>query len=185
MGLRLFGTYSGVDGMLPSDVGIACFESRIRLITTRIHKPLSVSCLRECLPPRATMNILTVNLILAASALALDQAPLQLQESSSGNIPDIIRQNGTHGRPNIVFILVDDQDLQMDSLSYTPHTNHYIRDQGVFYKNHFVTTALCCPSRVSLWTGKQAHKTNVTEIYPPYGMLLGHTKDNPYAYTVV
>ncbi|KAK6814360.1 hypothetical protein RU639_009474 [Aspergillus parasiticus] len=115
------------------------------------------------------MKILTVNLILAASALALDQAPLRLQDGSSGNIPDMIRQNGTHGRPNIVFILVDDQDLQMDSLSYTPHTNHYIKDQGVFYKNHFVTTALCCPSRVSLWTGKQAHNTNVTEIYPPYG----------------
>ncbi|RAL04843.1 sulfatase family protein [Aspergillus ibericus CBS 121593] len=72
-------------------------------------------------------------------------------------------------RPNIIFILVDDQDLQMDSLNYTPRTMHHIADQGATYRNHFVTTALCCPSRVSLWTGKQAHNTNVTEIYPPYG----------------
>lgn len=118
------------------------------------------------------MKISTVNLILAASVVALDQAPLRLQDGSGGNIPEVVRPNDMHRRPNIVFILVDDQDLQMDSLSYTPHTNHYIRDQGVFYKNHFVTTALCCPSRVSLWTGKQAHNTNVTEIYPPYGMFL-------------
>ncbi|PWY66783.1 Arylsulphatase [Aspergillus heteromorphus CBS 117.55] len=72
-------------------------------------------------------------------------------------------------RPNIVFILVDDQDLQMDSLLYTPRINRHLAQQGTFYANHFVTTALCCPSRVSLWTGKQAHNTNVTEIYPPYG----------------
>ncbi|KAF7587871.1 hypothetical protein BBP40_006640 [Aspergillus hancockii] len=110
-------------------------------------------------------------LLLAATVLGLDQSPPLLLQDGTGtsSTPDI-RQDEKHAwRPNIVFILVDDQDLQMDSLSYTPHTNQYIRDQGIFYKNHFVTTALCCPSRVSLWTGKQAHNTNVTEIYPPYG----------------
>ncbi|KAE8154437.1 alkaline-phosphatase-like protein [Aspergillus avenaceus] len=104
--------------------------------------------------------------ILSSSVLAFDRPALVLQDGSA-TVGDIHRTQGP--RPNIVFILVDDQDLQLGSLSYTPHINRYIRDQGIFYKNHFVTTALCCPSRVSLWTGKQAHNTNVTEIYPPYG----------------
>lgn len=71
--------------------------------------------------------------------------------------------------PNIVFILTDDQDLRLDSLSYTPLTTKALGEKGTFYSNHFVTTALCCPSRVSLWTGKQAHNTNVTDVNPPYG----------------
>lgn len=65
----------------------------------------------------------------------------------------------------------DDQDLQLDSLSYMPLVDKHLRKEGTFLKNHFVTTALCCPSRVSLWTGKQAHNTNVTDVNPPYGML--------------
>lgn len=71
--------------------------------------------------------------------------------------------------PNILLVITDDQDLQLDSIDYTPHITRHIRDQGTFYRNHFVTTALCCPSRVSLWTGRQAHNTNVTDVHPPYG----------------
>lgn len=71
--------------------------------------------------------------------------------------------------PNILFVITDDQDLELDSVSYTPRIKKHIRDQGTFFRNHFVTTALCCPSRVSLWTGRQAHNTNVTDVHPPYG----------------
>jgi N-acetylglucosamine-6-sulfatase len=72
-------------------------------------------------------------------------------------------------RPNVVFILTDDQDLHMDSLDYMPLVQKHLIDQGTFYKRHFCTIALCCPSRVSLWTGKAAHNTNVTDVNPPYG----------------
>lgn len=71
--------------------------------------------------------------------------------------------------PNILFVITDDQDLQLDSISYTPLIQKHLRDKGTFFRNHFVTTALCCPSRVSLWTGRQAHNTNVTDVNPPYG----------------
>ncbi|KAJ5156332.1 hypothetical protein N7492_009135 [Penicillium capsulatum] len=71
--------------------------------------------------------------------------------------------------PNILFVITDDQDLGLDSVSYTPYIGKHIRDRGTFFRNHFVTTALCCPSRVSLWTGRQAHNTNVTDVKPPYG----------------
>lgn len=73
--------------------------------------------------------------------------------------------------PNIVFIITDDQDLELDSVHYMPLLQQHLKNKGTFFRNHFVTTALCCPSRVSLWTGKQAHNTNVTDVSPPYGEL--------------
>ncbi|KAK5168217.1 uncharacterized protein LTR77_006786 [Saxophila tyrrhenica] len=58
--------------------------------------------------------------------------------------------------PNVLFILTDDQDLRMDSLSYMPLLKHHIVDQGLSFNRHYCTVALCCPSRVSMWTGKAA-----------------------------
>lgn len=78
--------------------------------------------------------------------------------------------DGAAERPkNVVFILSDDQDLAMGSVSYMPLLNKYLAEEGTTFTNHFTTTAVCCPSRVSLWTGKQPHNTNVTDVNPPYG----------------
>ncbi|KAI1505732.1 alkaline-phosphatase-like protein [Biscogniauxia marginata] len=77
--------------------------------------------------------------------------------------------DGRTTRPNIIFILTDDQDLHMQSLEYMPFVQKHLIDQGTFFRKHFCTTALCCPSRVTLWTGKAAHNTNVTNVSPPYG----------------
>lgn len=85
------------------------------------------------------------------------------------NTPKVLGQSADKKRPNFIFILTDDQDLYLDSLDYTPLTLKHLKQKGTFFKNHFVTTALCCPSRVSLWTGRQAHNTNVTDVFPPYG----------------
>lgn len=41
--------------------------------------------------------------------------------------------------------------------------------KGASYVHHYCTVALCCPSRVNLWTGRAAHNTNVTDLAPPYG----------------
>ena len=73
-------------------------------------------------------------------------------------------------QPNIIFILSDDQDLHMDSLSYMPFLKKHLIDEGLSFERHYCTVALCCPSRVSLWTGKAAHNTNVTDVNPPYGV---------------
>lgn len=84
--------------------------------------------------------------------------------------------NGKHqqeGRPkNIVFILTDDQDAVLESVSYMPRLNQHLVQKGTSFVNHFTTTAICCPARVSLWTGKQPHNTNVTDVNPPYGTCL-------------
>jgi arylsulfatase A-like enzyme len=73
--------------------------------------------------------------------------------------------------PSIVFFLLDDLDYQLQSLDYLPFVQKHLVEKGTLYEKHFCTTALCCPSRVSLWTGKAAHNTNVTDVNPPYGRL--------------
>ncbi|KAK8054702.1 hypothetical protein PG994_009769 [Apiospora phragmitis] len=91
-----------------------------------------------------------------------DQAPLRQS-------PPIGPKEQSASRPNIVLILTDDQDLHMDSMDYMPYVKEHLISHGTFYKKHFCTTALCCPSRATLLTGKAAHNTNVTNVVPPYG----------------
>jgi arylsulfatase A-like enzyme len=78
-------------------------------------------------------------------------------------------QTDNSSKPNFVFIMSDDQDYEMDSLNYMPLLKKYIADEGTRFERHYATTAQCCPSRTSLWTGKATHNTNVTDVRPPYG----------------
>ncbi len=71
--------------------------------------------------------------------------------------------------PNVLLILTDDQDLLMDSMDYMPNVDRLISQNGTTFQKHYCTMALCCPSRVSLFTGKCVHNTNVTDVRPPYG----------------
>src|ERR1041384_5703181 len=71
----------------------------------------------------------------------------------------------TSGRPNIVFILVD--DLRWDALSCmghpvakTPNIDRLAKE-GALFKNFFVSIPLCSPSRSSFLTGQYAHTTGV------------------------
>ncbi|KAH6659994.1 arylsulfatase precursor [Truncatella angustata] len=72
-------------------------------------------------------------------------------------------------KPNFVFIMTDDQDLHLSSLDYMPLVNRHIASEGTTFNKHYCTVSLCCPSRVSLLTGKAAHNTNVTDVSLPYG----------------
>ena len=72
-------------------------------------------------------------------------------------------------KPNFVFIISDDQDLHLGSLDYMPYVQKHLGKGGTFYRRHYCTIAICCPSRVSLLTGRAAHNTNVTDVSPPHG----------------
>ena len=67
-------------------------------------------------------------------------------------------------RPNIIFILMD--DLRWDEMDY-PFVNvpniRRIAREGVRFRNAFVTTPLCSPSRASILTGQYAHKHGITD----------------------
>lgn len=68
-------------------------------------------------------------------------------------------------RPNFVFILVD--DLRHDALGVaghpfakTPHIDRLARE-GARFRNAFVTTPLCSPSRASFLTGQYVHTNRI------------------------
>jgi len=70
-------------------------------------------------------------------------------------------------RPNIVFILVD--DLRWDELGCaghpfvkTPNIDR-IAGEGARFRNAFMTTPLCSPSRASFLTGQYAHTHGITD----------------------
>lgn len=64
-------------------------------------------------------------------------------------------------RPNFLVIVTDDQ--RFDTMQYMPETKKVIFDQGVTFMHGYITTPLCCPSRVSILTGAYAHNSGVRE----------------------
>ncbi|KAI1298327.1 hypothetical protein EDD11_006793 [Mortierella claussenii] len=114
-------------------------------------------------------------LVAAASSSTFSQEPLaQVPEDSSSNT----HHGGDHGhghghghghqKPNFLIFLTDDQDRRMNSLDHLPLVKKYLRDEGTEFTNYYTTTAMCCPSRVSLWSGQFAHNHNVTDESPPH-----------------
>ncbi|KAI1827996.1 arylsulfatase [Xylaria intraflava] len=72
-------------------------------------------------------------------------------------------------RPNIVFIITDDQDLHLGSLDRQPVVRRELAEKGTTFSHHYVTIAKCCPSRASLLRGQAGHNTNITEVSAPGG----------------
>ncbi len=73
----------------------------------------------------------------------------------------------SNARPNIVFILVD--DLRWDELGIaghpfikTPNIDR-IGKEGAMFRNAFMTTPLCSPSRAGFLTGQYAHTHGITD----------------------
>lgn len=79
----------------------------------------------------------------------------------------LAQPNRQQSRPNIIFILVD--DLRWDELGITGHpfikTPHIDRigKEGALFRNAFMTTPLCSPSRASFLTGQYAHTHGITD----------------------
>lgn len=70
-------------------------------------------------------------------------------------------------RPNIVFILTDDQDMHHGSAESQEAVQRLLAARGTKFVNHYATTSVCCPSRVSLMRGQVAHNSNNTDISTP------------------
>lgn len=69
--------------------------------------------------------------------------------------------------PNVIFILVDDMRYDVMGFAGHPFVKTPQIDRlaagGVHFKNAFVTTALCSPSRASILTGQYMHKHGVVD----------------------
>jgi len=75
-------------------------------------------------------------------------------------------------RPNVVFILADDQRWDLMSCAghpflKTPHLDR-LAAEGALFENMFVTTSLCSPSRASFLSGLYAHTHGVVNNFTDY-----------------
>ena len=79
-------------------------------------------------------------------------------------------EQGESDRPNIVFVLVDDQRYDelgmLNPILETPNLDA-LAQQGVFFENALVTTALCSPSRATILTGQFMHNHGVVDNNTP------------------
>jgi arylsulfatase A-like enzyme len=77
-----------------------------------------------------------------------------------------------NSRPNVVFILTDDQRFDTigpsgRSVLKTPHIDR-LAAEGLYFRNAFCTTSLCSPSRASILSGLYAHSHGVSDNFTEY-----------------
>ena len=102
-------------------------------------------------------------LVALALVVASSCAPAGESDESAGTgSSEGARAGGD--RPNLVFILIDDQRYDalglLNPFFETPHLDA-LAARGVLFENAFVTTSLCSPSRASILTGQYAHEHRV------------------------
>ena len=64
-------------------------------------------------------------------------------------------------RPNILFILTDDLDLDLGTITYMPHLQELLTRQGLTLNDFFISHTLCCPSRSTFLRGQYTHNHGV------------------------
>ncbi|WP_165813892.1 sulfatase family protein [Terrimonas sp.] len=77
-----------------------------------------------------------------------------------------------HSRPNIIFILTDDQRYDAlgaagNNIIHTPNIDS-IAQRGVLFRNAYVTTAICCVSRASILTGQYMSRHKIEDFATPF-----------------
>ncbi|MGA1237450.1 MAG: sulfatase [Limisphaerales bacterium] len=90
-------------------------------------------------------------------------------------LPLLLRANSSESpstKPNVVFILTDDQRWDAMSCAGNPNLStpniDRLANEGILFKNHFCTTSLCSPSRASILGGLYAHSHGVVNNFTEY-----------------
>ena len=95
----------------------------------------------------------------------LASAFLALPLSSSGSTRSSARRQ-TVARPNIVFIVSDDERVAGNTVMR--NVNRLLARHGVTFDNMRVATSECGPSRASILTGQYSHHTGVLDNFGPH-----------------
>jgi N-acetylglucosamine-6-sulfatase len=93
--------------------------------------------------------------------------------------------------PSFVVIQTDDQTLDelyatfgQPKLQAMPNTLNMIAKRGETFNNYYVSYPLCCPSRVSLLTGRYAHNNGVKGNIQPNGGYFGFSFRAAYSHNL-
>jgi N-acetylglucosamine-6-sulfatase len=96
-------------------------------------------------------------------------------------------------RPSFVVIQTDDQTLDQLYAAYRvggtevqamPYTLSLLANRGITFSRYYVSYPLCCPSRVSLLTGRYAHNHNDRGNVPPNGGFTGFKARQAYSHNI-
>jgi N-acetylglucosamine-6-sulfatase len=119
-------------------------------------------------------------ILLAVLVFALGQTSATAASPQQGKQKTLLPEGQ---KPNFVVIQTDDQTLDQLYATYTPpggspipvmpNTLNSIAGKGITFNRYYVPYPLCCPSRVSLLTGRYAHSHNVRGNVPPNGGYTG------------
>ncbi|HEU4738111.1 MAG TPA: sulfatase [Solirubrobacterales bacterium] len=111
-------------------------------------------------------------------------AALQAAESAGAATQSAVQ------KPSFVVIQTDDETLDQLYASLNvggvnvqamPYTLSLIAGRGITFNRYYVPYPLCCPSRVSLLTGRYAHNHNVRGNVPPNGGFTGFKARQAYS----
>jgi arylsulfatase A-like enzyme len=120
----------------------------------------------------------------AATALSSPISEEALEERSSEPLDE---------RPSFVVIQTDDETLDQLYTVFNaggvevpamPNTLSTIAGRGITFNRYYVSYPLCCPSRVSLLTGRYAHNHNVRGNVPPNGGYTGFKARQAYTHNI-
>jgi arylsulfatase A-like enzyme len=132
-------------------MSIVCEQPEETMTASKLDTFPSVA--RGRVPHRARLCWVFAMSLLAAAACAGQDPPA-----------------ATDARPNILYIMSDDHAVQavsayghpVSQIAPTPNIDR-IAEQGLIFKNAFVTNSLCGPSRAAILTGKYGHLNGFTK----------------------
>lgn len=96
-------------------------------------------------------------------------------------------------KPSFVVIQIDDATLDQLYASLNvggvevqamPYSLSLIANRGITFNRYYVPYPLCCPSRVSLLTGRYSHNNNVRGNVPPNGGFTGFKARGAYTHNL-
>jgi len=99
--------------------------------------------------------IIVVFLLLLPSCLGTSSSSHDVHRRVDGSKQQLLQQQ----QPNFVILLTDDLDWTLGGANASTlyRTRHFIGNAGTVFRNWFVQTPVCCPSRAELLTGKAFH----------------------------